>query len=153
MSFYREEEVSGFTLKVKRGDWLSRIANKELGTSKSWIEIAVMNKIKDPSNLKTGQKLMIFPNIQPKPKTPQVVALNNNPIINSNNIPITNSNKNPLDVVNPTPNIEVAPPSVLEVQPRVPLAIEEEKPAKKSSVKEYIRNLIQKFTLLLKRKN
>lgn len=40
--------------KVRKGDTLQKIAAKYLGTSRRWKEIATLNKIRDPSRLKTG---------------------------------------------------------------------------------------------------
>jgi hypothetical protein len=44
---------------VRRGDTLSKIAAKELGKSSKWPEIAKLNHLRDPDNIKVGQKLKI----------------------------------------------------------------------------------------------
>jgi nucleoid-associated protein YgaU len=42
---------------VKRGDTLSEIAVREYKNAKWWRNIAKANKIRDPKNLKVGQRL------------------------------------------------------------------------------------------------
>jgi len=146
VSFYKEEGVQGRGFKVKRGDWLSRIAHKYLGSPKSWKEIAVMNQISNPLDLKVGQKLILFPDIQPKFSTPPQVAVTAPPA------------PEPAPQVamaaNPQPETIAAPsPTAVEAQPRMPLAVKEEKPVKKFSAKAYIRELIEKLARMLGRKH
>jgi LysM repeat protein len=45
------------TYKVKAGDTLSEIAARELGSAKRWREIAKLNNIRDPRNIRKGQEL------------------------------------------------------------------------------------------------
>lgn len=44
---------------VKRGDTLSKIAAKQLGSAKRWREIAKLNNIRDPKNVKVGRVLKL----------------------------------------------------------------------------------------------
>lgn len=44
---------------VRRGDTLSKIAAKKLGRASRWREIAKLNNIRDPKNLKVGRKIRI----------------------------------------------------------------------------------------------
>lgn len=44
---------------IKKGDTLSSIAARQLGAAKRWKEIATLNGIRDPKNIKPGQKLKI----------------------------------------------------------------------------------------------
>jgi hypothetical protein len=44
---------------VRRGDTLSKIAARELGSSSKWHEIAKLNHLRDPDVIKIGQKLKI----------------------------------------------------------------------------------------------
>lgn len=44
---------------VAAGDTLSGIAAKQLGSYKRWTEIAQLNNIRDPNNIKVGQKLRL----------------------------------------------------------------------------------------------
>ena len=46
---------------VKRGDWVSRIAAKRLGSPLSWKEVAVVNGMDRPDSLEPGQKLALYP--------------------------------------------------------------------------------------------
>lgn len=60
-SFYYEEQIAADVYRVKKGDWLSKIAYRTLGSSKSWSEIAIMNKITSPDTLRVGYPLQILP--------------------------------------------------------------------------------------------
>lgn len=44
---------------VKKGDTLRKIASKQLHNAKRWREIAKLNKIRDPKNIKVGQHLKL----------------------------------------------------------------------------------------------
>lgn len=164
LSFYKEEGISGARVKVKRGNWLSKIAKQYLGSPKSWVEIAVMNQINDPFDLKVGQKLVLFPDI--RPKTNDSVALANNQTATTQPAPEA-ATPPPQVLAQATPPIlnpespsqpqsetsPISPPSATEdVQPRAPLAVEEEPSQKKLSARDYVRALIQKLTQMLRRK-
>lgn len=60
-SLYKEHGLTAQMYEVSRGEWLSKIAQKKLGSPKSWTEIAVINGIKSPKSLEVGQKLGIYP--------------------------------------------------------------------------------------------
>ena len=60
-SFYQERKVVPEEYTVSAGDWLTRIASKKLGSSRSWKEIAVVNGLKQPNDLEVGQLLAIYP--------------------------------------------------------------------------------------------
>ena len=60
-SFYQENNINPDEYTVGRGDWLSKIAEKKLGSSKSWKEIAVINGMDSPDRLEVGQKIAIYP--------------------------------------------------------------------------------------------
>jgi nucleoid-associated protein YgaU len=47
------------TYTVKRGDTLSSIAAKKLGSASKWKTIATLNKIRDPNHLRVGQVLKL----------------------------------------------------------------------------------------------
>ncbi len=52
-------EVLAETYLVKKGDTLSQISQRELGSWKRWQKIAKLNNIKDPRSLKAGQWIKI----------------------------------------------------------------------------------------------
>lgn len=60
-SFYQEKSVQPEEYTVERGDWLSKIAKKNLGSARSWKEIAVVNGMATPDSIEVGQKLAIYP--------------------------------------------------------------------------------------------
>jgi hypothetical protein len=60
-SFYKERNVTSEDYTVGRGDWLSKIADRKLGSSHSWKEIAVINGMTNPNSLEVGQKIAIYP--------------------------------------------------------------------------------------------
>jgi nucleoid-associated protein YgaU len=47
------------TVTVKRGDTLSSLAAKYLGSASSWQKIATLNGLRDPNHLKVGQVLKL----------------------------------------------------------------------------------------------
>lgn len=144
VSFYREGMVEGINVKIKRGDWLSKIAKKYLGSPKSWVEIAVMNQIENPLDLTVGQKLTVFPVIEPQKTPPPRVAVNESPIINT---------PSPAEMTpQPQPQLMASPPPASEEQPRRPLTIEETPTHKKLTVKEYFSILIEKLNQMMGRK-
>ncbi len=59
--FYQEKSIAPVDYTVQKGDWLSNIAAKKLGSGASWKEIAVLNGIESPSALEVGQKYSIYP--------------------------------------------------------------------------------------------
>lgn len=59
--FYQEKGIAPVDYTVKKGDWLSRIAAKKLGSSASYKEIAVLNGIDRPQAIEVGQKLSLYP--------------------------------------------------------------------------------------------
>jgi hypothetical protein len=60
-SFYQERNVTPEEYTVERGDWLSKVAQKKLGSHGSWKEIAVINDMSKPDALEVGQKLAMYP--------------------------------------------------------------------------------------------
>ncbi|NBX69671.1 MAG: hypothetical protein EBR01_11990 [Proteobacteria bacterium] len=158
VSLYKEENVSGKSIRVNRGSWLSKLAKKYLGSPKSWTEIAVMNLIEDPLDLKVGQKLILFPEIQPKTTNPTHVAVSAPPAQPSNLAPEVPENKilaqATAPILNPEPQPEIAPPQAPapDVPPRTPLAVEESDKPTKMTARDYIRSLIEKFSRLMRRK-
>jgi nucleoid-associated protein YgaU len=50
---------SGTRYTVRRGDTLSGIAQRELGDSKRWREIAKLNNIRDPRSIDPGDELRL----------------------------------------------------------------------------------------------
>lgn len=60
-SFYQEHGIAPDEYQVKRGDWLSRIATKKLGSPLSWKEIAIVNGMERPDAIEPGQKLAVYP--------------------------------------------------------------------------------------------
>ncbi|MSP18875.1 MAG: LysM peptidoglycan-binding domain-containing protein [Bdellovibrionales bacterium] len=69
-SFFKENGVTPDSYTIGEGDWLSKIANNRLGSPKSWIEIAVVNGIRNPKTLETGQKIAVYPKdltLKPEP--------------------------------------------------------------------------------------
>jgi len=59
-SYYEEAALTPQAYTVKKGDWLSRIATRQLGDRHSWIEIAVLNGISSPDAIEVGQKLNLY---------------------------------------------------------------------------------------------
>jgi len=60
-SFYQERNIQPEEYQVRSGDWLTRIAHKKLGSVKSWKELAVLNGLKTPNSIETGQTLAVYP--------------------------------------------------------------------------------------------
>ena len=60
-SFYQERKITPEEYRIQSGDWLTRIANKRLGSAWSWKEIAVVNGLKAPNAIEVGQLLAIYP--------------------------------------------------------------------------------------------
>lgn len=60
-SFYQERNVPVTKYTVAPGDWLSRIATKQLGSAHSWKEIAVVNGLESPDAIEKGQELALYP--------------------------------------------------------------------------------------------
>ena len=159
VSFYKEEQIAGKSIQVKRGHWLSKIAKKYLGSPKSWTEIAVMNRVVDPLDLKVGQKLILFPDIPSKSIPPVGDVAVNAPISPpATSEPTTATNQilaqATAPILNPESQPELAPsqPPPPETQPRTPLAVEDTAKRKKISAREYIQSLIEKFSRLIRRK-
>ena len=49
----------GRTVTVVKGDTLSRIAQRELGSAGKWQQIATLNGIRDPNSIRVGQQLKL----------------------------------------------------------------------------------------------
>lgn len=60
-SYYQEKNITPEDYVVKKGDWLSRIAQQKYGSSDSWKEVAVINGMSSPDALNVGQKLAMYP--------------------------------------------------------------------------------------------
>jgi len=60
-SFYEEQGINTETYTVKNGDQLSTIAKDKYGNVMSWKEIAVLNHLSNPDQIKTGQQLTLLP--------------------------------------------------------------------------------------------
>lgn len=93
-SFYQEKNVQPEEYTIERGDWLSKVAQKKLGSSGSWKEIAVVNGMATPDALEVGHKIAIYPKDlsgysgnrvaeepkeEPKAEQPPQVVHNNQP--------------------------------------------------------------------------
>ena len=63
-SFYRERNLTPEEYVVQKGDWLSTIAKSKLGHPMSWKEIAAVNNISSADGIESGQKLLIYTNLQ-----------------------------------------------------------------------------------------
>jgi len=51
--------AAGRTVTVVKGDTLSRIAQRELGSAGRWQQIATLNGIRDPNSIRVGQQLKL----------------------------------------------------------------------------------------------
>ncbi len=60
-SFYRENGVEAEEYTVGKGDWISKVAFKKLGSPESWKEIAVINGMSRPDKIEVGQRIAIYP--------------------------------------------------------------------------------------------
>jgi hypothetical protein len=60
-SFYQERSVTPEEYTVEKGDWLSKIAAKKLGSAGSWKEIAVVNGFDKANSLEVGKRIAIYP--------------------------------------------------------------------------------------------
>ena len=60
-SFYQERGIQPEEYQVRSGDWLTRIAHKKLGSVRSWKELAVLNGLKTPNSIESGQTLAVYP--------------------------------------------------------------------------------------------
>ncbi len=58
--FYEEASLAPIEYTVKRGEWLSLIAKKELGSIQSWKELAVLNNLQNANIIEPGQKIVFF---------------------------------------------------------------------------------------------
>jgi LysM repeat protein len=63
LSFYDERGLTPEDHKVGKGETMSIIAKKLLGSKSSWKEIAVVNGLTRPGGLKRGQTLKVFTNL------------------------------------------------------------------------------------------
>lgn len=60
-SFYQERGVQPEEYTIQKGDWLSKVAKRQLGHPKSWKEIAIVNGMNSPDSIEVGQKIAIYP--------------------------------------------------------------------------------------------
>ena len=131
-SFYKENNISADEYTVERGDWLSKIASKKLGSPKSWTEIAVINGIKSPKGLEVGQKIAIYPkNLTVSPEEPVIAQAE----------PATRPPVAQAKPAEPPPAVE--PPPVVQAEPEVPVAVAPKEPVKSSPVGFDIKKFIE----------
>lgn len=74
-SFYEERGVSPEEYTVQRGDWLSKISTQTYGHAQSWKEIAAVNGLRDPNQLKVGMKISLYPAEMPAAPSMDRVAV------------------------------------------------------------------------------
>jgi LysM domain len=60
LALYQENGVTPEEYTVQKGDWLSKIAAKKLGSPGSWTEIAVVNGLEKPHAIEVGQKIALY---------------------------------------------------------------------------------------------
>jgi hypothetical protein len=63
ISFYDERSLTPEEHKVGKGETMSTIAKKMLGSRSSWKELAVVNGLTRPDGLKRGQTIKVFKNL------------------------------------------------------------------------------------------
>ncbi len=122
-SFYKENDIVAEEYLVTQGDWLSKIAQKKLGSPKSWTEIAVINGIKSPKKLEVEQKIAIYPkDLTVKPV--ETVIAKSEPVI-----------QQPVETqpVQPPPVVEPPPVQEAQIEEPPPIAVESKKESVKSS--------------------
>jgi hypothetical protein len=121
-SFYKEKGISFEEYTVSKGDWLSKIALKKLGSPKSWVEIAVVNDIKSPKSLEVGQKIAIYPmDLTAKPQETMIAK----------NEPLEQPVKQPAPVE--PPPAAVQPPAPQPAEAEAPPVAAPPKPEVKSA--------------------
>jgi hypothetical protein len=121
-SFYKEKGISFEEYTVSKGDWLSKIALKKLGSPKSWVEIAVVNDIKSPKSLEVGQKIAIYPmDLTAKPQETMIAK----------NEPLEQPVKQPAPVE--PPPAAVQPPAPQPAEAEAPPVAASPKPEVKSA--------------------
>lgn len=104
VSFYDERGLTPEEHSVARGETMSMIAKKKLGSVSSWKEIAVVNGLSRPDSLKRGQTVKLFTNL-------------------SGGTPATAVATSPVEAPAPTPTPDIAPmqvPSVPETVAQAP---------------------------------
>jgi nucleoid-associated protein YgaU len=60
-SFYEERGIATEPYTVKRGDWLSKLAENMYGDPGSWKEIALANGMKTPDRIAVGTEIKLYP--------------------------------------------------------------------------------------------
>ncbi len=131
-SLYFEQQIGGEQYTIKRGDWLSKIAHRQLGNYRSWTEIAIMNNIKSLEDVRVGKKILILP-----------VDLTQNSLVATANTPTSTQPTLPI-----APQVQ-PPVSPAQEQVRAPLNITPE-PSKASPErirpKSYFQTIIERIT-------
>jgi hypothetical protein len=124
-SFYKENEIAAEEYAIQRGDWLSKIAAKQLGDPRSWTEIAVVNGIKSPKGLEVGQKLALYPkDLAARPQQPLIAKAD--PVAPP---PVV------AQPVQPPPVVEAPPtPVQAEAETEAPVVAAPTEPAKSAQV-------------------
>lgn len=129
ISLYEERGLTPETYKVAKGDWISRIASKRLGSPESWKEIAVVNGLSSADAIARGQDLKIYSDLgsatsvatTEAPKEP-VVAQNAQPTIPPVEAPVPP----PTVQAPPTPSLNGglnSPPTATMPDPLAPNAM------------------------------
>ncbi|MBM4316314.1 MAG: LysM peptidoglycan-binding domain-containing protein [Deltaproteobacteria bacterium] len=125
-SFYKENEIVAEEYAIQKGDWLSKIAAKQLGDPRSWTEIAVINGIKSPRGIEVGQKIALYPNDLTTRPQQQTIA-NAEPVSQS---PVA------VQPVQPPPAVEAPPTPVQppETEAELPVVASPNEPIKSAPV-------------------
>lgn len=131
-SFYKENDVVAQTYTVRGGDWLSTIAGDQLGSTRSWKEIAVINGLKSADNISAGQALAIYPTDLSSYSTKLVV-----------NEPPPEQVTPPPAVVQSPPVVQAAPP--VQLSPPPPVAVNNQ--AKQNFYQKRARKTEQGFNI------
>lgn len=113
-SYYEENGAQPEQYVVRKGDWLSRIAEKKLGSVRSWKEIAATNGLASPDAIETGQRLNLYGGAEGG-------AFAEPPVVAQNEAPQPRRPREEPPPVQPPPRLETPPtqlgePPVLQAE-------------------------------------